>query len=67
MANSCTKQRRYLVTHSTLNMTSGESTQGKQEWIEEPCGKPLFGDEERKTGICKSCASGWTHPNNYPI
>lgn len=66
MANSCTKIRRRLVTHSTMNMLTGELTPVRQEWKTEACNTPLFGKAERETGICRSCASGWTHPNNYP-
>lgn len=65
--NLCTQQRRRLVTHSLLNTSTGESTEGRQEWEEGPCAAPLFSDTERASGLCRSCASGWTHPKNFPI
>lgn len=64
--NSCTVMRRKLVKHESLNMATGESTKTHEEWVTEPCSIPLFGDEE-KTGVCKSCSKGWTHPENYPV
>jgi hypothetical protein len=66
MANDCTKMRRKLVTHSTLNMWSGEVTPGSREWVTEPCGVPLFDPRSKAKGICPACEGGWTHPNNYP-
>src|SRR5690606_8452208 len=47
---------------------SGEmKDEGRQEWRDEPCGTPLFSGDNRKDGICRSCASGWTHPENYQL
>jgi len=65
--HSCTVVRRKLVTRGTLNIATGVSEMGDGEWVTEPCNVPLFGDEERKIGVCRSCASGWTHEHNYPI
>jgi len=28
---------------------------------------PLFTDAERAAGVCCTCASGWTHPESYPL
>lgn len=67
MSNSCTQMRRQLITHSTVNLTTGEYTDGAQEWKTQPCGVPLFSDADRTRGTCRSCAKGWTHPNNYPV
>jgi hypothetical protein len=63
--SDCTQMRRKLVTHSSLNMATGETTPGRQEWVTEPCGTPLFGAKGQT--LCRSCLSGWTHPNNYPV
>ncbi len=63
---SCTKVRRMLVEYGTFNMATGESKKGKKEWVVQACGTPLFSADERKTGICRSCQSGWKHPHNYP-
>ena len=65
--NSCTKMRRMLVKHSTVRFNSDEVTEGRSEWVTRECGSPLFRDAERVAGVCRSCASGWTHPENYPV
>ncbi len=31
------------------------------------CDMPLFTDVERAAGVCRTCASGWTHPESYPL
>jgi hypothetical protein len=67
MGNSCTVIRRKLVRTGTLNMITGEHQTTGEEWRTEPCGTPLFTDDERRSDICRSCASGWTHPDNYPV
>ncbi len=38
-----------------------------QEWTIRACGMPLFSDLERASGVCRSCASGWTHPEDHPV
>jgi hypothetical protein len=38
-----------------------------QEWTTRACDMPLFSDAERASGVCRSCASGWTHPENRPL
>jgi len=38
-----------------------------QEWTTRACGMPLFSDLERASGVCRSCASGWTHPEDHPV
>lgn len=65
--NSCQQMRRKLVTHGTLNMVTGQLEKGRQEWVTEICNIPLFDDESRKLGKCKSCQSGWTHEHNYAV
>jgi len=65
--HACMQIRRKLVTHSTLNMMTGETAEAGQEWHTEACGAPLWSDEERETGFCRSCLSGWTHPDNFPL
>lgn len=66
--HSCTVMRRKLVKTGTLSMATGQlEMSGKAEWVTEACGTPLFGDEERRSGTCRSCAKGWTHPENYPV
>ena len=63
---SCTVVRTALVRHGTINMATGATTAGDECWETGPCGAPLFNAEEQKAGVCRSCARGWTHPNNYP-
>jgi hypothetical protein len=67
MADSCTKMRRMLIRTSTLNMATGQRTETGEAWETRPCGVPMFSEVEKKAGICRSCANGWTHPNNYPV
>jgi hypothetical protein len=31
------------------------------------CNMALFDDEEKRRGRCRSCISGWTHPESYPV
>jgi hypothetical protein len=38
-----------------------------QEWTIRACGMLLFSDLERASGVCRSCASGWTHPEDHPV
>lgn len=66
MAHNCAKLRRKLVTHYTLSLGTGERKDRGSEWVTEACGTPLFSAAEREAGVCRSCASGWRHPNNYP-
>lgn len=66
-SDSCRIMRRKLVRHSTVNIVTGERSAETEEWVTEPCGVPLFGEREVLTGVCRSCANGWTHENNYPV
>ncbi len=38
-----------------------------QEWATRACGMPLFSGLERASGVCTSCASGWSHPEDRPL
>lgn len=62
----CKKLRRMLIRHGTLNLGTGETEPGRQEWVTRPCGVPLFTDKDKANGLCSGCLSGWTHPENYP-
>ena len=64
---SCHTLRRVLVRRSTMNLTTGAMTPTGQEWTTRACDVPLFSDLERASGVCTSCASGWTHPENSPL
>jgi hypothetical protein len=65
--DSCQQMRRFVRKHGTLNMATGESQMTSQEWVTEKCNAPLFGDESKTRGTCRSCFNGWTHPENYPV
>jgi len=64
--SGCKIERRMLVTHGTLNMVTGLTTQGRKEWETRACGAPLFVASERKLGVCNSCFNGWAGPENHP-
>lgn len=57
---TCQQWRRILVRHSTRD------TRGEQ-WVTRTCDLPLFDHEEKRRGRCRSCISGWTHPESYPV
>lgn len=63
--SSCAVVRTILVTHGTIRFGTGEYTEHEKRWETKPCGGPLFGDDERRSGVCRSCARGWNHPNDY--
>jgi hypothetical protein len=63
----CSKMRRMLITHSTLNIETGVETPNGAEWVTQACNIPMFSDEERERGICRSCFGGWTNPLNFPV
>lgn len=59
----CTIMRRFTRTHSTINMETGAVTSSGEVTVHtEACRAPLFGDLERATGVCNSCARGWESP-----
>lgn len=64
---SCQQMRRFVVKSGTLNMATGESQMTSQAWETRNCAAPLFSDEEKVRGTCRSCFGGWTHPENYPV
>jgi len=46
-----------MHTHCGVSRTKGRETKA--------CGEQLFSDRERKTGICRSCSSGWSVKANH--
>lgn len=60
----CKKMRTMLI--KTGKITSGGIEHGESRWETRACETPLFTTKEIESGICRSCASGWAHPNNYP-
>jgi len=65
-APCCTQLRRMRSTYGIFD-DKGEVTTSWFEWETRACGNPLMSEVERTTGICGSCASGWSDPANYPI
>jgi len=65
-APCCTQLRRMRSTYGIFD-DKGEMTTSWFEWKTSACGNPLMSEVERTTGICGSCASGWSDPTNYPI
>lgn len=63
--NTCTIQRIKVIRHGTLNILTGEMKDtGREETVTEACNTPLFSDDERRIGICRSCRSGWEVKGN---
>lgn len=60
----CSIRRTFKRTHGTLSLATGKSTMGRSEIVTEACNAPLFGGEEGRRGICRSCTSGWEHEDN---
>jgi hypothetical protein len=58
---TCQEWRRILV------YTSTPEGQSSQAWVTRTCDLPLQEDEEKRRGRCRSCISGWTHPESYPV
>jgi hypothetical protein len=64
--DNCIVMRRKLLTYSQVRGDGFRRVTG-QEWKTQPCNAPLFYEEEKRTGICNSCASGWDHPKNQLV
>src|SRR5262245_5690658 len=62
---TCKRLRRMRSTHGRSD-DKGNMTARWIEWETRACGIPLLSEEERTTGICRACASGWSHADNYP-
>jgi hypothetical protein len=63
----CSKMRRMLITHSVLDIETGEETPKWAEWVTQKCNAPMFDHAELERGVCRSCFNGWTHPLNFPV
>jgi len=61
--HSCRVERRVTTTAGRLDLATGETVFDGPETTEvRECGTPLFSDERRASGICRSCAEGWEAP-----
>lgn len=65
--HACTVVRRMLIKTGAIDLKTGQTNMTGEQWETRACGAPLFSEAERETGICKSCAAGWTHPHNYRV
>lgn len=63
----CRKLRRMLVRYGVLDAASGMLRESAEKWETRPCGTPLFTTKERESGLCQSCADGWSDAKNQPI
>jgi hypothetical protein len=52
----CPAIRTKNVTHSSLNIMTGERGPERHEIVTEACGAPLFGND-REIGLCRHCAA----------
>lgn len=59
--STCIVERRILGT--TTHFTVKEPISGYRI---APHNVPLVTSREKRTGVCDSCFSGWTHPDNAP-
>ena len=61
----CTIRRRVKVRYTNMEFGSTKKLRTIRTAIETgPCGTPLFGALNCRTGICSSCAKGWEVPDN---
>lgn len=61
---TCTVVRIILRTAGTMDLATGRRTITGRAWVRQPCGVPLFNPTHRASGVCRSCANGWTHRHN---
>jgi len=52
------------IRKGALNLATGEMEMGAPESVVRACGAPLFSGDDRKHGVCRSCADGWNVPGN---
>lgn len=64
--DACTSLRRLRLTHGKFNILTGRSYKTREETITRTCNAPLFTGEERASGLCRACASGWQADGNRP-
>jgi len=62
----CRVERTKRIRSYSVTITGRRVSRVKHETRTEPCGAPLFGAVESATGVCASCACGWTHRGNKP-
>ena len=65
--HSCTIMRTFVRTSRKINIFTGKQEgRTKKATVTEACNSPLFGEQEQKNGVCRSCAAGWeVHANRF--
>lgn len=66
---SCRVMRRFVERRLVMNFITSEVSDpgGKPTVVVRACGSPLFDDDGRASGVCRSCARGWQVDENYPV
>jgi hypothetical protein len=55
-----------LIEQGTISLARNEINFNRENKVTQTCNTPLFDAEEKRTGVCKSCRSGYKEDNNYP-
>lgn len=66
--HSCQVERCILTRTGYVSLQDDKlvSRDTHEDYQIRPHGTPLFTDREKRTGVCDSCFSGWTHSDNAP-
>lgn len=62
--HSCIILRTMKITHSKMNLQTGQQTVIGEEIVTRACETPLFSDQARSSRICGSCSNGWEVEDN---
>lgn len=62
--NTCLIIRDRKTAHGTLDLATGKTAMGPTRMETSICNAPLWSDREKKTGVCRSCASGYSVTGN---
>lgn len=62
--NNCSIIRDRKTRHGTLDIKTGQTEYGPWKMETGACEAPLFSDREKQTGVCRSCASGYSVKGN---
>lgn len=63
----CRQLRRIYKKHKTVSFDTGAVTVVRSGWEILACSIPLTTQDEKRTGVCASCASGFSCEVNYPV
>lgn len=62
--SGCKVMRRFEVRRSSMNLTTGNTTQLDTKTLVQLCASPLFTEEDKHLGVCASCRGGWEIADN---